>query len=721
MTDTRKPGVDARWPSLRPRRVSVLLALLAILALAAWIPSTASAESCVTQELLDVAGYSFADTPVLVNGREYSVRGVSRLVGLRSHAESRVLVDEAIRQYFGIGPSDPLSDRVILDALGRRLPEEAIDELLQIIIARLPVESSAREVARYTVCAEDGQPITAEQQDQALYTAAVRHRFLPEVANADGVVLAARNYVEQAGGVRISELAAVTVPDSRADAPRGVLAIATFAVLPGELFIAIINDDNLPQVVNRLENTPDDPRRTYGNSNRLLQALVNAEIGRGEYELWAADREVFRVLNAALTTAKLAVLASAVVGSGGTLTPLLAAEIGGTLASGGLQAFEWLTEQPEELVMRTASAFLDPAFQSELRPNERKQWQLTERRVAAGSQRLTHDQAEAYMNWRHQIIRLSSASETIEAGAQSWDEWVRLGLGLASFAGQYGDISRLVATGADASNAWIGFWGTVSDNYAPLHDLNKSMADEIRQNDKELAAFRMNLGLDQETDEPDCTPITLGTLVSRFEFEKPDRSATLSDGTGLCDEWSDSDPAFPGMTLYAQRFTFYVPVQTRVTISLESRYDVTASLVRLGHGNELLDSATATWRDDSEIVEINQDLSSGWYVMYLSSFSRLIVSEFRLSIAGGQRSSPHAPRRSDTRRNRAGQARSLGWARWTVSRRNQRAADGRSGQRLSIRPLAGRSVRHQQADQHQDAGRPDGASSVRANRRAPRR
>ena len=152
----------------------------------------------------------------------------------------------------------------------------------------------------------------------------------------------------------------------------------------------------------------------------MLQALANAEIGRGEYELWAADREVFRVLNAAVTAAKLTVLLGTVYASGSALTPLLAAEISSALASEGLQVYEWLTEQPEEFVMRTAAETLG----TELRHRMSKSWQNTADTVAVGAQILTHDQAKSYMLWRHVVIRQSGASMTIEEGTESWDEWV---------------------------------------------------------------------------------------------------------------------------------------------------------------------------------------------------------------------------------------------------------------------------------------------------------
>lgn len=56
-----------------PLRAATLVALLALSLAMAWLPETTRAESCVTRELLDVAGYSFADTPVRVDGRDFVV------------------------------------------------------------------------------------------------------------------------------------------------------------------------------------------------------------------------------------------------------------------------------------------------------------------------------------------------------------------------------------------------------------------------------------------------------------------------------------------------------------------------------------------------------------------------------------------------------------------------------------------------------------------------
>ncbi len=193
MTDTRQPGVDARRSRFRLRRVPALLALLAMFALATSIPSTADAESCVTRELLDVTGYSFADTSVLVNGRQYTARGVSRLVGLRSHAESQVLVDEAIQQYFEVDPSDPEAGRAVLNVLAERLPEDAIAELLEIAIAKLPSEAAARAVARYTVCAEDrcqaNHPLPAHSHCESGSAQRDHHQTHPDVVGRLTVVV----------------------------------------------------------------------------------------------------------------------------------------------------------------------------------------------------------------------------------------------------------------------------------------------------------------------------------------------------------------------------------------------------------------------------------------------------------------------------------------------------------------------------------------------------
>ena len=170
------------------------------------------------------------------------------------------------------------------------------------------------------------------------------------MADASDVVLAARNYVQQAGEVRVSELEAahhyVTAYNSILGLAKGIFEGRQLREVLAETNASILITSL--QVGNRLVNRPDDPRETYGRATRLLQALANAEIGRGEYELWAADREVFRVLNAAVTAAKLTVLLGTVHASGSALTPLLAAEISGALASGGLQVYEWFTEQPED-------------------------------------------------------------------------------------------------------------------------------------------------------------------------------------------------------------------------------------------------------------------------------------------------------------------------------------------------------------------------------------
>ena len=140
----------------------------------------------------------------------------------------------------------------------------------------------------------------------------------------------------------------------------------------------------------------------------------------------------------------------------------------------------------------------------------------------------------------------------------------------------------------------------MADDYEPLDDMWDSIAKQVQDNQAELSAFRQNLGLDQPPSEPDCPPIELGTLVSGFELEKPLDSEKLSDGSALCDDPSRIDPAFPGSLRYTQRFTFYVPLQKRVAITLEAPIPPSLALARLGRDSELLGSDSIEWKPNRQ-------------------------------------------------------------------------------------------------------------------------
>ena len=126
--------------------------------------------------------------------------GESKLTDYRSNLsrERALALDRRIATFLGVDPSET-EDRVRLTVdLSREMSLERLLESLLTFLRRVN-GGMLGGVATYTICADDGRPADEAQIEQALYTAAVQHRFLSEVADASDVVLAARNYVQQAG------------------------------------------------------------------------------------------------------------------------------------------------------------------------------------------------------------------------------------------------------------------------------------------------------------------------------------------------------------------------------------------------------------------------------------------------------------------------------------------------------------------------------------------
>lgn len=493
-----------------------------------------------------------------------------------------------------------------------------MDELLRIAVAKPPEDGHTREVARYTVCAEDGQPITDEQRDQAIYTAAVQHRFLGEVEGGPAVAQAAENWVRGKGGVRLVEVIA--------------LPAARFVNTLSSVFD--LDDKNVGERTwQRVTTTPDDPRK--GQPNLLLESIADAVVSLGDYYQWEEEEKAVKITKAATTVAQVVVLTGAAVVAihtpGAAIAPVLIAQIGSSVSSLASQVVDEFNETPHEFTRRIARENVEASTNR----GQIYKWSGIFHAVATSAEPLTYQQAREYMAWRFLTINGSRSSETLDDLTGSWGHWVALGESAANVVG-LGTAEKWVqsaTTGVISAGSGYGLIAALAESYRPFYEMIDLINVQERRGIAEMSAFEANLGLDRESDKPTCPPIALGVLVGRFEYEKPFRSETLSDGTMLCNQWSKSDPAFPEATRYTQPLTCYVPIQTRIAISLESRHGVAASLVRLGQQSELLDSEIATWRDDSEVARIMRELSPGWYAVFLSSSGRLTGTQFKLTIA----------------------------------------------------------------------------------------
>ena len=150
--------------------MSALLALLAIIALAAWIPSAADAEEvCYLRQAPGVAGYDFPETRVRVDDRRYTVTGESKLTDYRSNLsrEQALALDRRIATFLGVDPSETEdSVRLTLD-LSREMSIERLLESLLTFLRRVN-GGMLGGVATYTICADDGRPADEAQIEQAL-------------------------------------------------------------------------------------------------------------------------------------------------------------------------------------------------------------------------------------------------------------------------------------------------------------------------------------------------------------------------------------------------------------------------------------------------------------------------------------------------------------------------------------------------------------------------
>ena len=479
---------------------------------------------------------------------------------------------------------------------------------------RLPVDLGLGGVANYTVCAPDGGLIGVSQFNDALYTAAVQHRYLSEVEGAIQVVDAANARILGQGGVRAVEGFKAWDPFFY-----NPLYSYAFQKVSGHDFGAARE-----QVANRLFTTPDDPRQHQPNA--LLQAIADAAVAVGDYRQWDETRQFLEVTK---TTVTLVALTAAAYASGGTLTPLLVLQITDLAADVALKAVEHFVKTPHDYTLAETSQLLATATDSE----PIRQWTSASERLADGKTVLTHESAEKYMQWRSSVIANSRAAETLYELSGNWDTWVALGEIAATPVGMahVSELAQLVDTGANAAASLIALGDAMGETFQPYNDLKNRVKEQNIRNESEHQEFLAELGISGQSLTEFCPTIPLGLLNNRLQFSRSIGFGIWARLFDACKLRDFNDPARPGSLRYVQSFTFIVHNEQPVEIALESRSDMSLSLLHFWDDGVSPDELSVDERGEGRIA---RTLRRGRYEINVGADRPINESAYTITVTG---------------------------------------------------------------------------------------